>query len=83
MLLKNLITQLGTDPRRVRLEWISAAEGLKFAQVINDFTNEIKELGPYHTKNAPLHNSRESLRGLTLWFRGFWNVEVIQKLFRR
>ena len=50
MLLKNLITQLGIDPRRVRLEWISAAEGLKFAQVINDFTNEIKKLGPYHIK---------------------------------
>jgi coenzyme F420-reducing hydrogenase delta subunit len=55
MLLKNLITQLGTDPRRVRLEWISAAEGLKFAQVINDFTNEIKELGPYHT-NGNVHS---------------------------
>ena len=49
MLLKRFISQLGINPRRVRLEWISAAEGLKFAQVINDFTNEIKELGPYHT----------------------------------
>ncbi|MBE9540937.1 MAG: hydrogenase iron-sulfur subunit, partial [Proteobacteria bacterium] len=33
-----------------RLEWISTAEGRKFAQVITDFTNEIKELGPYHIK---------------------------------
>ncbi len=47
MLLKILISQLGIDPRRVRLEWISTAEGRKFAQVITDFTNEIKELGPY------------------------------------
>jgi F420-non-reducing hydrogenase iron-sulfur subunit len=49
MLLKRLISQLGIDPRRVRLEWISTAEGQKFAQVITDFTNEIKELGPYVT----------------------------------
>jgi len=50
MLLKRLLSQLGIDPRRVRLEWISTAEGRKFAQVITDFTNEIKELGPYHIK---------------------------------
>jgi F420-non-reducing hydrogenase iron-sulfur subunit len=49
MLLKKLVTQLGIDHRRIRLEWISAAEGLKFAQVINDFTNEIKKLGPYQS----------------------------------
>lgn len=45
-ILKKLISQIGIDPRRVRLEWISSAEGGKFAQVINDFTAEIKELGP-------------------------------------
>jgi len=50
MLLKRLISQLGIDPRRVRLEWISTAEGRKFAQVITDFTNEIKKLGPYRIK---------------------------------
>lgn len=46
MLLKRLLSQLGIDPRRVRLDWISAAEGRKFAQVITDFTREIKKLGP-------------------------------------
>jgi F420-non-reducing hydrogenase iron-sulfur subunit len=44
--LKRLISQLGLDSRRVRLEWISSAEGQKFARVVTDFTNEIKELGP-------------------------------------
>jgi len=37
---------LGIDPGRVRLEWISSAEGQRFARVITDFTDEIKELGP-------------------------------------
>ena len=41
-----LIMQLGIDPDRVRLEWISASEGKRFAEVITEFTNRIKELGP-------------------------------------
>ncbi len=41
-----LIKQLGVDPKRVRLEWVSASEGKRFAEVITEFTNTIKELGP-------------------------------------
>jgi F420-non-reducing hydrogenase iron-sulfur subunit len=41
-----LIKQLGVDPKRVRLEWVSASEGKRFAEVITEFTNQIKELGP-------------------------------------
>ncbi len=41
-----LIRQLGVDPKRVRLEWVSASEGKRFAEVITEFTNQIKELGP-------------------------------------
>jgi F420-non-reducing hydrogenase iron-sulfur subunit len=42
-----IIKQLGIDERRVRLEWISAAEGKRFADTITSFTNEIKALGPF------------------------------------
>ena len=42
MLLK--LTGLGTD--RLRLEWVSAAEGQRFAQVVTEFTEQIKKLGP-------------------------------------
>ena len=41
-----LIKQLGVDPKRVRLEWVSASEGKRFSEVITEFTNQIKELGP-------------------------------------
>jgi F420-non-reducing hydrogenase iron-sulfur subunit len=41
-----LIKQLGIDEKRVRLEWVSASEGKRFANVITEFTNQIKELGP-------------------------------------
>ena len=46
LLLKKLLPQLGIEPERVRLEWVSAAEGQRFAQVVTDFMSEIKKLGP-------------------------------------
>jgi F420-non-reducing hydrogenase iron-sulfur subunit len=44
--LRELLKFTGHEPERVRLEWISAAEGIKFAEVVRDFTQRIKELGP-------------------------------------
>ncbi len=45
-LLQRMLGDLGIDARRVRLEWISAAEGEKVKTVINQMTAQIKELGP-------------------------------------
>ncbi len=44
--LKNLMDEMGIDPKRVRLEWISANEGGKFQKVVNEFIDEITALGP-------------------------------------
>jgi F420-non-reducing hydrogenase iron-sulfur subunit len=41
-----IIKQLGIDEKRVRLEWVSASEGKRFADLITEFTNQIIELGP-------------------------------------
>jgi len=45
-ILKKILESLGIDPRRVRLEWISAAEGTKFTKGITDFVAQVKILGP-------------------------------------
>ena len=45
-MVSELVDTLGIDTRRVRLEWISSAEGNRFAEVAREFTSEIKELGP-------------------------------------
>jgi F420-non-reducing hydrogenase iron-sulfur subunit len=45
-LLKKMLKQLGIEEERVRLEWVSASEGAKFAEVANSFTQAIKKLGP-------------------------------------
>jgi F420-non-reducing hydrogenase iron-sulfur subunit len=43
--LKRLLKGFGVDERRLRLEWISASEGEKFASVATEFTEEVRALG--------------------------------------
>ncbi len=45
-LAKRILELAGSDPRRVRLEWVSASEGQRFADLIRDFTGELEKLGP-------------------------------------
>jgi F420-non-reducing hydrogenase iron-sulfur subunit len=33
--------------KRFKLEWVSASEGKRFAEIITEFTNDIKQLGPF------------------------------------
>jgi F420-non-reducing hydrogenase iron-sulfur subunit len=42
---RSLITLLGIEPQRLRLEWISAAEGVRFAKIVSEFTDQIREMG--------------------------------------
>ncbi|MHA1130505.1 MAG: hydrogenase iron-sulfur subunit [Candidatus Helarchaeota archaeon] len=53
-LLKKLLEPIGLA-NRIHLEWVSASEGVRFGQVISDFTAHIKSLGP-----SPLRNKEES-----------------------
>jgi len=43
---RELLKLLGLGPERLRLEWISASEGGKFAEVVTDFTEELRKMGP-------------------------------------
>jgi len=45
-LLKKVLQDFGIEPERVRLEWVSASEGDKFAAVVRDMVEDIKKLGP-------------------------------------
>jgi F420-non-reducing hydrogenase iron-sulfur subunit len=45
-LVRKLLEQLGVEPGRVRLEWVSAAEGDRFAHIVTEFTEEVRALGP-------------------------------------
>ncbi|BBO81451.1 hypothetical protein DSCO28_20170 [Desulfosarcina ovata subsp. sediminis] len=45
-LCRKLMAHIGLDPERLRLEWISASEGMRYAEVMNDFSKTVKNLGP-------------------------------------
>ena len=45
-LIMELLEFIGVEQNRFRMSWVSAAEGAKFAQVITDFVNDLKPLGP-------------------------------------
>ena len=41
-----MLEDMGLEPERFRLEWVSASEGNKFANIIKEMVNNLKELGP-------------------------------------
>ena len=45
-LLKKMLGQLGIEEERLRLEWVSASEGSRFGEVVDQMTTQIKEIGP-------------------------------------
>ncbi len=45
-MLKKMLSQFGIEDKRVRLDWVSASEGDRFARIVNEMTEQIKELGP-------------------------------------
>lgn len=45
-LLREFLDYLGINKERLRLEWVSASEGQRFADLVSDFTTELANLGP-------------------------------------
>ena len=48
-LMHGLLDFIGIDERRVKIDWVSAAEGKRFAEVVTAFTEQVRQLGPYHS----------------------------------
>ncbi len=48
---KRLVGILGIGKERLRLEWVSASEGGRFADVVTEFTEQVRELGPLSGKS--------------------------------
>lgn len=58
-LLFSMLDYLGIEKERTRVEWISAAEGAKFASVMNEFASEIQKLGKCRKLNDLRFDSSE------------------------
>jgi F420-non-reducing hydrogenase iron-sulfur subunit len=46
LLCRRIMEHIGLNPHRLRIEFMSAGDGIRFAEVVDDFTREIRELGP-------------------------------------
>lgn len=44
--IKLMLDDLGIEQERFRIEWVSSAEAPRFAQIVRDFTEQVKKLGP-------------------------------------
>jgi F420-non-reducing hydrogenase iron-sulfur subunit len=54
-LLKKMLAQFGVEDERVRLDWVSASEGEKYASVINEMTEKVRALGPFKLNGEGQH----------------------------
>ncbi len=44
--LRNLLSYIGINPERLRLDWVSSSEAPKFVRVTTEFVDAVRELGP-------------------------------------
>ncbi len=45
-LCKKILAHIGVNPERLRIEWVSAGEGIRFANIMNEFAGRVEKLGP-------------------------------------
>lgn len=53
--LEEMVDELGLEPERLHLEWVSATEGEKFSNTVKKVTEKIKELGPSPLKQEGVY----------------------------
>lgn len=46
VLLRKFLSDLGLEQERFRLDWVSASEGARYARLVNEMTNQLRDLGP-------------------------------------
>jgi F420-non-reducing hydrogenase iron-sulfur subunit len=51
--MKEILQTVGISSDRLRLEWVSASEANKFGSVVNNFVEQVRELGPNPLKGGP------------------------------
>jgi len=70
---KRILENVGVNPERLRLEWVSAGEGTRFAEVMNEFGAKIKSLGPFGSSEgrdvADLQAGLEAATQLVPYFK--------------
>jgi len=50
--LRLLLSHVGINPDRVKLDWVSSSEANRFAEVVRNFTEQVRALGPLETRRT-------------------------------
>ena len=61
LLLRKILPEYGIEPERVRLEWVSASEGERFGRVVDEFTEQIRALGPLKLEESVLESMKNDV----------------------
>jgi len=59
---KELMGFCGIDPRRLQFAWVSASEGAKWADVVNDVTSQLRDIGPSNSNRLVLAGRKQEGR---------------------
>jgi len=54
-LLKKMLAQMGIEDERVKMEWVSASEGERFADIVDEMTENVRRLGPFNSNGGGKH----------------------------
>lgn len=57
-----LLAKVGINPDRFRLEWVSASEGKRFSQVVTEFVETVKKLGPMPKTGDKIEPKKEKVK---------------------
>lgn len=59
MMLDELFNFMGIDTKRITFSWVSAAEGAKWAEVVNNTVERIREMGPFENYRAMVNKKAQ------------------------
>ncbi len=59
-----LMEFLGLDLHRLSFAWVSATEGAKWVQIVNEVTQQIRQIGPAHRWGEPMNGMRDEGWGM-------------------
>lgn len=77
--LKRCLSDIGIEPERLRLEFVSASEGERFARIVTDFTNELRTLGELRLAQETVE-SLKTLRAEFCDFKVRWLLGIEREM---
>lgn len=83
ILTKRLLEICKIDSRRLRIEWVSAGEGLRFAEIMTEFGSTIQQLGPLGSKEGLEEQEIKNKLSLLIGLIPYLKVALREKLSKK